>query len=643
MLFFSPVRNPTACAWPAWLAICVVTLAVYWPGLYGDFLFDDVHVIVDNPTLAIDEVSGAALLDAAFSTHTGPLRRPLALLSFAANRTLNGSGAFAFKLTNVLLHALNAGLLMLVLLRVLPRLLDLPPARAAMLARLTALLWAVHPANLSSVLYVVQRMTLAATTCMLLAMLAWLWLRRRQVEGPPVPAAAWALPVLAWLAALGFKESAAVLPAYLLALELATFRGRAWRRPRGWQWLGVVMLVSAVAAGAFLMLERIAADYAGRAFTLGERLMTEARVVLLYARMTVLPDPGLFALFHDDIALSHGLFAPPSTLASLLVLGLAAGVILRWRPPLLAFALAWFFSGHLMESTVLPLELAHEHRNYLAAAGLLLALVCGFEALARRYLRPRSAAVLAVALFALPVAVTVMRAGKWSDPWTQMATEAHYHPRSARSVYEYGRLSVLRAVAQGDTALYREGLAALERAATLNSPQPQIVPGSLLNQSIAAGNSERTAALTARIVADPRGWLRAYVLRTALECQVRGECPLQQAPISALAAVVIEDRSVPPAMRAAVLEWLAVYYVRLLGDIDGSIAVLREIVDEYPWYVAARVRLAEVLAANGQAAAARDMARAVLNAAPWYFTLTERPLYRRLRGVLEDTASGVGG
>src|SRR5699024_8372087 len=43
----------------------------------------------------------------------------------------------------------------------------------------------------------------------------------------------------------------------------------------------------------------------------------------------------------------------------------------RW--PL--FALLWFFVAHLVESTVIPLELYFEHRNYLAIAGPLLALV----------------------------------------------------------------------------------------------------------------------------------------------------------------------------------------------------------------------------------------------------------------------------
>lgn len=632
-----------AALWPAWLVLVAVTVAVYWPGLHGDFAFDDIHVIAANQALVIDGLDADSLLDAAFSTNTGPLRRPLALLSFAANRTLNGLSPFAFKLTNVLVHCLNAGLLMLLLLAVAPRLCRRPAAELAPVVRLTALLWAVHPANLSCVLYVVQRMTLGATTCMLAALLVYCALRRRQVEGGRAPALGWLALAVLWLAGLGFKESAAVLPAYLLAVEVAAFRGVAWRRPQRWQWLGLAVLALLVAVGAGLMLERIAADYAGRAFTLGERLLTESRVVLLYARMTLLPDPALFALFHDDFVLSRGLFDPPTTLAALVVLAGAAVVVVRWRPPVLAFGLAWFLSGHLLESTVLPLELVHEHRNYLASAGLLFVLLVYAERLARHYLRPAVAGLFAVVLVAAPTAVTVLRATRWAEPWTQMATEAHYHPQSSRSVYEFGRLSVARAGATGDAALYRLGLDAVERASRLDTPQPQVAYGSLLNQAIAVGDTARTERFTALVAADPRGWLRAEVLRAALQCQIRGECTATPGPVMALAGTVVDDHSVPPALRASTLEWLAVYYARLLGDGVAAIDILRDVVTTYPWALDARARLAEVLLAYGRAGDAHAAAAAALADLPWHAALSQRPLYRRLRQVLAATPSTAGG
>ena len=38
---------------------------------------------------------------------------------------------------------------------------------------------------------------------------------------------------------------------------------------------------------------------------------------------------------------------------------------------MLSFALAWFLAGHVLESTFVPLELVHEHRNYLPQYSIL--------------------------------------------------------------------------------------------------------------------------------------------------------------------------------------------------------------------------------------------------------------------------------
>ena len=73
------------------LVLLAAVMLVYLPGLEGRFTFDDYPTIVDNPALDLSAVDLSALLDAAFSgAGTGPLARPLALLSFAAQRTLGG-------------------------------------------------------------------------------------------------------------------------------------------------------------------------------------------------------------------------------------------------------------------------------------------------------------------------------------------------------------------------------------------------------------------------------------------------------------------------------------------------------------------------------------------------------------------------
>src|SRR5690606_24632578 len=91
-------------------------------------------------------------------------------------------------------------------------------------------------------------------------------------------------------------------------------------------------------------------QYASRSFTLPERLMTEARVLWLYAAWTAVPTPAALGLFHDDIAISRSLLAPPTTAMAILALGaLVAGAALSSkRAPLFSFAVLWFLAGHAL-------------------------------------------------------------------------------------------------------------------------------------------------------------------------------------------------------------------------------------------------------------------------------------------------------
>ncbi|MFB3078980.1 MAG: hypothetical protein ACE1Y4_13360, partial [Lysobacterales bacterium] len=100
------------------------------------------------------------------------------------------------------------------------------------------------------------------------------------------------------------------------------------------------------------------------------------------------------------------------------------------------FALGWFLISHMLEATVLPLELAYEHRNYLAAMGPCLLLSWGFWC-AVPSLKPRSRAALA-GLASLILAVQLAsRASLWADEEQMAAYHLYHHPDSLRSVYHY--------------------------------------------------------------------------------------------------------------------------------------------------------------------------------------------------------------
>lgn len=449
---------------------------VYQPGLSGAFDFDDFPNIVSNQHLQMSALTLHQLLAAAFSSHAGPLYRPIAMASFALNRYFTGLDPYWFKLTNVLIH-LGCGALMIVFSRLLlssyrgRRAPWLSAARVQWVALLVAAAWIVHPLNLTAVLYVVQRMVSLASLFMLGAMCLYVLGRQRQLAGR----SGWAL---IWLgtplvAALGLftKEIGVLVPLYLVVVEGVVFRFRNARgtldRPIAAYFLFGLAIPVALAIGwEAWHLSGVIHSFDGRPFTLTERLMSEARVMMLCVKWTLIPNIKALSLYHDDFAVSTGLLTPPMTLISLIGMAalFAAAWLLRRRAPLATLGILWFFAGHALESTIIPLELIHEHRNYLADYGILLAVISLLllpRAPAYKLLRLGGAVGLVFA--GLLAGVTYTRASQWGNNVTQAYYEAAHHPASPRATYAYG--SVLAdLVMRGNTQYADEAYKALEQA-----------------------------------------------------------------------------------------------------------------------------------------------------------------------------------
>ncbi|MGH8182571.1 MAG: tetratricopeptide repeat protein [Rhodanobacteraceae bacterium] len=184
---------------------------------------------------------------------------------------------------------------------------------------------------------------------------------------------------------------------------------------------------------------------AGRDFTLGQRLLTEARVLVDYLHWTLFPDPAVLSLYHDEIVKSTGLLAPWTTLGSILLLLalIVLAVWLRRRRPLVSLGILWFFAGNLLTATIIPLELVYEQRMYFPSIGVLLAAGALLLGLRWKIAWPLLRGFLVtVALLWFAIA-TNLRAQEWSNPLRLAIAEANRHPESARAVYEAGRLLLI--------------------------------------------------------------------------------------------------------------------------------------------------------------------------------------------------------
>ena len=174
------------------------------------------------------------------------------------------------------------------------------------------------------------------------------------------------------------------------------------------------------------------------------RLMTEARIIVDYVVWILAPSLDSLTLYHDDIAMSKGLLSPASTLVSIIVLTawLGAAIWQRRRRPLFTLGTLWFFAGHALTGTIIPLILAFEHRNYFSSAGLLLAAASLITLEGGvHHARARIAAVAVVTVF---YAGTLwMRAQEWSDPMRLARTEAIKRPGSPSAQYDYAQALIM--------------------------------------------------------------------------------------------------------------------------------------------------------------------------------------------------------
>jgi hypothetical protein len=163
--------------------------------------------------------------------------------------------------------------------------------------------------------------------------------------------------------------------------------------------------------------ERLLSHYGFRDFTVIERVLTEFRIVIDYFRLIVLPNVGDMGLYHDDIIVSTSLFHPVSTLLSLLLIVglLVSAFYAKAKYPLFSLGILWFFGGHILESTVYPLDLMFLHRNYLPSIGIFLALA--ELAIAVYRLRRKFVLVVVMSLFLMFSLCTRSLAHHWSgDP-----------------------------------------------------------------------------------------------------------------------------------------------------------------------------------------------------------------------------------
>lgn len=417
--------SPKAALWAAFVFLPLLVGAALWPGLSGDFLFDD---YANLPALgAFGPIDGwKPLLLYLTSGIADPLGRPLAMASFLLDAQNWPADPAAFLRTNLIIHGLNAVLVALLGMRLLAG----QPGAARWVPLLAATLWALHPMQGATALYIVQRHAMLAATFSLLGLLAFVALWRAAPARRPAYAT---LYVLAGAAAVACKLNGLLLPVLALAL-LPMLRREAV--PQGVPTLWVAGLAVMPALGLLLLLAlQVPSAVAGaeqlRDFSLAGRLLAQPGILVGYLTdlFTVAPASG--DLMFNPPPMPSGL-GDPRFWAPSALLAAAAGAALAFghRAPVLASATLFYLGGHLIEAGPVNLELAFAHRNYLPSALLFLPVAMG---LARLPLGAPLRAAIGVGAVAVVALVLHAEARLWGQPRLLAEVWAQRSPASERA------------------------------------------------------------------------------------------------------------------------------------------------------------------------------------------------------------------
>lgn len=394
------------------LALAAITLAVFWPTLSAQFVYDArLQVLtgdfIHDPGNWVPVLSGQVL-----AMDVLDFNRPVQLASLMLDAAVWGRDAFGYHLTSVLLHALNV-VMVWGIVRGLSRAGE-RQAEGLSYAGLAALLFAVHPIVTEAVCEPTFREDLLVAACTLGALL----LAMRHDPAAP-NGDRWRALGCAGLCflAVASKESGIAAP-LVLGAYWWLFRQR---EPRAFWTLAVgggKLAALAFLAARFLLEPAQSAifeakpQYPGGSF-LGA-MEIEPRILALYAQLVAFPvnlcaDYGLYSVRHL-----------PLPVAVVILAGLVAAAVVAIRADRrIALACAIIVLPLIPVSNLFPIYRAAADRYmYLPMAGVALAvgwLLDGPWLAARPRLREKATIACMAAVVLLGMAC-VERQKVWANP-----------------------------------------------------------------------------------------------------------------------------------------------------------------------------------------------------------------------------------
>lgn len=371
------------------LLISLLGVLVFANHLNNPFQFDSVPYITNNANLENPE----ALLTAEFWNKEF-FARGLLRMSIALNSHLDGFKPFGYHILSLVFHIFNALLLFFVLEKSFRRFglnqMDWDNKRIRNVAFFASVLFLCHPIQTESVIYIMSRSEVLASTFYLIGFLLF----QKLLERSSTSRSQYSLYflIIFFVALLGFsvKQILATLPAMMLLYYLFSCPNHspAWQFLKRWKWpiFGIFSVVAGLlfyklfTDETFLVGPSRTEEMVGRAKYM---LSQPAVIIFYYLKKLMFP---INLNIDPDIEIVTSLLSLSFLVPFLCIVLLLVGSFRIFKSRFIFFFLCWFFIILSPSSSIVTLhDLAAEHRIYLASAGIFILLAFGASEITRKW------------------------------------------------------------------------------------------------------------------------------------------------------------------------------------------------------------------------------------------------------------------
>lgn len=407
--------------------LLLIAALVYLPGANSPLYLDSVK-LGQLEQIYKEKKTEISLSDIKFGKTVG---RHVSQASFYANIALAEKLApKEIKQVNIILHLLCGILVFLISAQILN--LTSYKQKKYTIALLTTAFWLLSPLNVSTVLYAIQRMTQLSTFFTLITLSIYLAIREQSIRAPNTikTASGVVCGLTFFYLAIQSKENAVLIPLYIILAEITLFKTKLTLKTTSFA------LALAVIGLIVLLNYSTLLNYENRPFTLSDRLITESVIVMEYIKQMLVPTNIEVGLFHDNHQVYQSLFDSPLVILSIVLI--TASIYFSTRLAnhpsynLYSFSVLFFLTGHLLESTIFPLELYFEHRNYTPSIGIFIGLATLVISAANKF--SRKIHIATALYFLLFILISHLRIQTWQQPERAYYLSAFKEPPSGRAL-----------------------------------------------------------------------------------------------------------------------------------------------------------------------------------------------------------------